>query len=84
MGCVDCGGDSNWANCDTLDIEKGTNRLPKKLIIQPRAEVAPNGSNGLPTVLVRPWIRDASVTLCRGKADGVCGTRIGDSLSQMR
>jgi hypothetical protein len=31
MGCVDCGGDNNWDNCDALEIEKGTNRLPKKL-----------------------------------------------------
>jgi hypothetical protein len=44
MGCVDCGGDNNWANCDALEIEKGTNRLPKKFIIQSRAEVAPNGN----------------------------------------
>jgi hypothetical protein len=28
MGCVDCGGDNNWDNCDALEIEKGTNRLP--------------------------------------------------------
>src|ERR1043166_6235746 len=46
MGCVDCGGDNNWDNCDALEIEKGTNRLPKKLIIQSQAEVAPNGSKG--------------------------------------
>ncbi len=63
MGCVDCGGDNNWHNCDALEIEKGTNRLPKKLIIQPQAEVAPNGSNGLSTALVRPWIRDATFTV---------------------
>lgn len=24
MGCVDCGGDNNWDNCDALEIEKGT------------------------------------------------------------
>jgi hypothetical protein len=29
VGCVDCGGDNNWANCDALEIEKGTNRLPR-------------------------------------------------------
>jgi hypothetical protein len=23
MGCVDCGGDNNWDNCDALEIEKG-------------------------------------------------------------
>jgi hypothetical protein len=46
MGCGDCGGDNNWDNCDALEIEKGTNRLPKKLIIQSQAEVAPTGSNG--------------------------------------
>ena len=44
MGCVDCGGGNNWDNCDALEIEKGTNRLPKKLIIQSQAEVAPTGS----------------------------------------
>ena len=44
MGYVDCGGDNNWANCDALEIEKGINRLPKKFIIQSRAEVAPNGN----------------------------------------
>jgi len=43
MGCVDCGDNNNWDNCDALEIEKGTNRLPKKLIIQSQAEVAPNG-----------------------------------------
>jgi len=30
MGCVDCGRGNNWDNCDALEIEKGTNRLPKK------------------------------------------------------
>jgi len=25
MGCVDCGGDNNWDNCDALEIEKGPN-----------------------------------------------------------
>jgi hypothetical protein len=26
MGCVDCGGDNNWHNCDALEIEKGEGR----------------------------------------------------------
>jgi|HubBroStandDraft_6_1064221.scaffolds.fasta_scaffold910398_1 hypothetical protein len=33
MGCVDCGGDNNWDNCDALEIKKGTNPGTKKAAV---------------------------------------------------
>jgi hypothetical protein len=39
MGCVDCGGDNNWDNCDALEIKKGNKPAAlRKLIIQSQAE----------------------------------------------